>query len=574
MRTKTKVKTRMIAVDSVLREKLCRIFKVGDRAVRNALDWSSDSEKARKIRFTALQNGGVEIAPVGGVDGVLTFHDSDKDRMMRQYLGNGAVIELSKATGVGNVYFGGEAVARYEDVRVRNIEEIQHYAASFGIKTTLMPLEYYNGKKCVPLRDPEKHGVMTAANYRQMVHRGDLTVARSGGGKGNYVPDSGGLLPDRYRDQVALIFPDSDAVMVAGWIRENYRRDQAAIVFFNDRDRTGVDTKPEKREELIVNASVINTCIRLYDRAKTAQRLMGKDYQWEKMSAAIESLREQYGHTLPTSPHRFRKKVAEYRKDGYISLLSGKFGNQCARRMSALEERVVVSISCLENQPYNTTVREMYEMFVYGELRGLGLRDRRGAGPVALCPQGEAPWIPSEATIANYLNKPKNKVLIESRHRSRVDFFHEQMPHMHRHNGNYSLSQITMDDVNLPRRMKGNEEVMAYYAYDVVSGCRIGAAYGRSKDDRLVVECFRDMFRLIAKTGGDARRHRGREPPHVEIQDRVPQSRGGVQLRALLRPAELAGEILGTAERRCQACRGPQEPHGHRPPVRQGQMAR
>ena len=54
--------------------------------------------------------------------------------------------------------------------------------------------------------------------------------------------------------------------------------------------------------------------------------LWGKDYQWEKMSAAIESLREQYGHTLPTSPHRFRKKVAEYRKDGYISLLSGKFG--------------------------------------------------------------------------------------------------------------------------------------------------------------------------------------------------------------------------------------------------------
>ena len=74
----------------------------------------------------------MEIAPVGGVDGVLTFHDSDKDRMMRQYLGNGAVIELSKATGVGNVYFGGEAVARYEDVRVRNIEEIQHYAASLG----------------------------------------------------------------------------------------------------------------------------------------------------------------------------------------------------------------------------------------------------------------------------------------------------------------------------------------------------------------------------------------------------------------------------------------------------------
>lgn len=128
MKTKKRMKTRMIAVDSVLREKLCRIFNVGDRTVRNALDWSSDSETARKIRFTALQNGGVEIAPVGGVDGLLTFHDSDKDRMMRQYLPNGAVIELSKATGVGDVYFGGESVAHYEDVRLRDIEKIQHQA--------------------------------------------------------------------------------------------------------------------------------------------------------------------------------------------------------------------------------------------------------------------------------------------------------------------------------------------------------------------------------------------------------------------------------------------------------------
>lgn len=132
MRTKTKVKTRMIAVDSVLREKLCRIFKVGDRAVRNALDWSSDSEKARKIRFTALQNGGVEIAPVGGVEGLLCFHDSDIDRMMRQYLGNGAVIEISKATAVGNVYFHGDVVAHYDHVDITDIERIQRYAAALA----------------------------------------------------------------------------------------------------------------------------------------------------------------------------------------------------------------------------------------------------------------------------------------------------------------------------------------------------------------------------------------------------------------------------------------------------------
>lgn len=71
-----------------------------------------------------------------------------------------------------------------------------------------------------------------------------------------------------------------------------------------------------------------------------------------------------------------------------------------------------------------------------------------------------------------------------------MEFYHEQMPHMHRHGGKFSLSQITMDDVDLPRRMKGGEYVHAYYAYDVVSQCRIGLAYGRDKDDALVVDCF------------------------------------------------------------------------------------
>lgn len=364
-------------------------------------------------------------------------------------------------------------------------------------------LEYYQGKKCIPMRDLVDHGLMTEANYKQMARRGNFEVARRGGGStGNYALVVVDTLPDKYRDQVALIFPDSEAVMVAGWVRENYQRDQAAIVFFNDRSQTGLDLKPEKKEELIVNASVLNTCIKLYERAKTVQRLMGNDYHWEKMAEAIKSLQQQYSHTLPTSPHRFRKKVAEYRKNGYASLLSGKFGNQCARRMSALEERVVVSIACLENQPYNTTVREMYEMFAYGELEVWDYDTGEVLDPSQFARKGEAPWIPSEATIANYLNQQKNKIIIESRHRSRMTFMHEQMPHMHRHNGNFSLSQITMDDVDLTRKLKDTKQrVHAYYAYDVVSQCVLGAAYGRKKDQGLVVDCFRDMFRLIAGQG-------------------------------------------------------------------------
>lgn len=85
---------------------------------------------------------------------------------------------------------------------------------------------------------------------------------------------------------------------------------------------------------------------------------------------------------------------------------------------------------------------------------------------------------------------------------SYTTFMHEQMPHMHRHAGEFSLSQITMDDVDLTRKLKDTKQrVHAYYAYDVVSQCVIGASYARKKDEILVLDCFRDMFRLIERNG-------------------------------------------------------------------------
>ena len=363
-------------------------------------------------------------------------------------------------------------------------------------------MEYYDGRLCISQRELVEGGIMTVANYKQMARRGRFDVARRGGGNADSyalaVIDS---LPTKYREAVRSKFGAGDEVLAAGWFRENYERDMAAVAWFHDRENTGADLPADKIEEYVTNAGVLNCCLRLYTRARDCQKILGNTYQWEKMAKAIESLREQYGHTLPTSMFRLRKKLAEYRKYGYQVLLSGKYGNQTARRMTMKEERLILGIACLENQPYNTTVREMYMMFLTGELDVWDVDTGELYDPDDFAKKGEDPWIPSDATIANYLNKPNNKLLIKSRHLSRTTFMHEEMPHMHRHSGRYALSQITMDDVDLPRRMKGNERVHAYYAYDVVSQCRVGAAYARKKDDALVTECFRDMFRLIERHG-------------------------------------------------------------------------
>ena len=365
-------------------------------------------------------------------------------------------------------------------------------------------MEYYGNRLCISARELVDGGVMSIPNYKAMSNRGRIEIARRGGGaQGNYALVVVDSLPRTYKAKIQELYPDGNLTHLKEWVCSNYETDQTAVAWFHDKQKTGIDLPEDKIQEYIVNASVLNCCISLYERAATAQKLFGGKYNWEQMAKAIEALREEYGHTLPASTLRFRKKVNEYRRDGYGCLISNKFGNQSARKVDVKTERMILGLAVLDNKPFNTTVAEMYNMFVTGELDVYDPKTGELMDPDDFVDKktGEPKEL-SESTIANYLNKPKNKVVIEHRLSSWTTFMHEQMPHVHRHNGEFSLSQITMDDVDLTRKLQDTKQrVHAYYAYDVVSQCVIGASYARKKDEGLVVDCFRDMFRLIERNG-------------------------------------------------------------------------
>lgn len=298
------------------------------------------------------------------------------------------------------------------------------------------------------------------------------------------------------------MYPGGDKVRIKTWVLSNYEMDQAAVAFFHDRSKTGIDLDEKKKREYIINASVLNCCIKLYERARDSQRLFGGKYNWDMMAKTIETLREELGHTLPASTLRFRKKVNDYKCNGYGSLISGKFGNQSARKVDCKTKQLVRGLAVLPNKPYNSNVHEMYISFVCGELDVYDPKTGELFNPDDFTDKNGDPKYLSESTINNILNEPATKMLIEKSLSSWSTFMHEQMPYMHRHSGHFSLSQITMDDVDLTRKLKDTKQrVHAYYAYDVVSQCVIGASYARKKDERLVVDCFRDMFRLIARNG-------------------------------------------------------------------------
>ncbi|MCE2616084.1 hypothetical protein [Phocaeicola oris] len=364
-------------------------------------------------------------------------------------------------------------------------------------------MEYYGNKLCISYGELIDGGIVSVSNYQNLTRRNKVDVVRRGGGASGCCAliaiDS---LPSKYKEKVEKVYPGGDEVRVRHWIISNYETDQQAIAFFSDRGKAGIELPPEKVAEYTQNASVLNTCIKLYERAKDYHRLMGDKYNWDMMAKTIETLREKFGHTLPTSTLRFRKKVNEYKRGGYGCLISGKFGNQSARKVDYKTKKLVRSLAVLSNKPFNSTVHEMYISFVCGELDVYNPKTGELFNPDDFTDKNGDPKFLSESTINNILNEPATRMLIEKSLSSWSTFMHEQMPHMHRHGGDFSLSQITMDDVDLTRKLKDTKQrVHAYYAYDVVSQCVVGASYARKKDESLVVDCFRDMFRLIERHG-------------------------------------------------------------------------
>ena len=377
-------------------------------------------------------------------------------------------------------------------------------------------MEYYGGMWCISRNELVNGGIMTSSNYDNLVRREQVAVIRPGKGRGNYALIVVDSLPRRFKEKAEKVYPGGPQARLEAWVKSEYKFDHKASKYFFSPQECGITLLPDKAHEYAVNASVLNTCIRFYERAvETRKKIMGEKYNWSMMSAAIEVLRKHFGHTLPASTLRFRKKVNDYKMYGYPSLISGKFGNQCARLLTKKEETVIDGIAVLENHPWNKNVHDMYEMFICGELDVWDPETGELLDPEKYAREKDGDlWVPSETTINNYLNKPSTKLKINRLLKPRMNYYHEDMPHVHRHNGSYSLSQITMDDVDLSRRMHGDEIVHAYYAYDMVSQCILGASYSRKKKNYLVEDCFRDMFRLIKK------RHWG-IPLGVEVENHL-----------------------------------------------------
>ena len=353
------------------------------------------------------------------------------------------------------------------------------------------------------LSEEELAPIMSIPNYKKLAAKEKINVVRSGRGLGGYVLVEIATMPLRFQERIKLKYGDMKEDVIRNWLGSHYHIDAKAREFYTRfRFDNGDALPPEHIQEYTVNASVIEAVMRAMEDATFMRKAMkAGPVNWGELAGAISYYQAEFGHTLPVSSNRFKKRVNDFKANGYESLISRKFMNQNRRKVTYDIERLLLSIDAQPEQPFNTTVWEQYNLFVQGELELYDPETGEVLNPADFTDKDGNPLVLSPATVANYLNNPKNKALRAKLHMSQWDFNNAYRPYHLRSIGEFSLSKVSLDDRDLPRPMKDGNRVKAYYAYDVVSGAVVGYAYNRYKTTELFLDCMRNMFQTLDRNG-------------------------------------------------------------------------
>ncbi|WP_349767191.1 hypothetical protein [Phocaeicola vulgatus] len=353
------------------------------------------------------------------------------------------------------------------------------------------------------LSEEELAPIMSIPNYKKLAAKEKINVVRSGRGLGGYVLVEIATMPLRFQERIKLKYGDMKEDVIRNWLGSHYHIDAKAREFYTRfRFDNGDALPPEHIQEYTVNASVIEAVMRAMEDTTFMRKAMkAGPVNWGELAGAISYYQAEFGHTLPVSSNRFKKRVNDFKANGYESLISRKFMNQNRRKVTYDIERLLLSIDAQPEQPFNTTVWEQYNLFVQGELELYDPETGEVLNPADFTDKDGNPLVLSPATVANYLNNPKNKALRGKLHMSQWDFNNAYRPYHLRSIGEYSLSKVSLDDRDLPRPMKDGNRVKAYYAYDVVSGAVVGYAYNRYKTTELFLDCMRNMFQTLDRNG-------------------------------------------------------------------------
>lgn len=227
-------------------------------------------------------------------------------------------------------------------------------------------MEYYGNIIAVTVEDltHDNNGgpVMTRACYNHAVSRKQITILRPGKGLGSYALIEYASLPERFKARFEAKYGNPEDIMRQK--TTGLPQDLAAQRFFYDHVLPNGEKIPEEKQaEYTVNARVLNALQEMFNTQKAMRRAANNHTPviWSNIFAAAEELREVYHHTLPKSEARLRDKLREYGREGYACLVSGKFCNASASKVTKEAERLIVALRRSKTPVY--TISQLFEEF-------------------------------------------------------------------------------------------------------------------------------------------------------------------------------------------------------------------
>lgn len=281
--------------------------------------------------------------------------------------------------------------------------------------------------------------------------------------------------------------------------------DPEAYTYFSNYKLTDGRSLPlDAINEYCANAAVLNAVGKVATDSITMRKNMGNSVQvnqvWENVNKAVANIdRMTWSHTLPGNSRRLRDKYRQYQKEGYQCLIHRNFCNQSARKVSPLMEDLFIALYTTRNRHFAKTVRDLYLQFLSGSIEVVNISTGEVFNRADFFDEKGQPLYISESTTWNYLAKPGSQQVIRKFRDSSINFNTKSLPYNHRHKPNYTLSKVSFDDRDLPRKTDKGFEVKAYYAYEPLSQCFIGWAHSSEKNIPLIIDCFRSMLAFLQK---------------------------------------------------------------------------
>ena len=151
-------------------------------------------------------------------------------------------------------------------------------------------------------------------------------------------------LSQEWKDMLVVHFGTPKEEIKKSWFAQHYVADSEAWDFYTaytygEKIKLDVD----KIELYTYQASVLNTVLLMKNNRKQYLKTLGCTSVdiWDSLSKDVNAFRE-VDHQLPTTKDSLRYKATKYAKEGYPSIISGKYGMKNALKVKEREQEALI----------------------------------------------------------------------------------------------------------------------------------------------------------------------------------------------------------------------------------------